>query len=87
MNQKYTDEQIADIQAREAKAIEALKELQMTISSQVISVNVGDNTFAQKVIPYLADMKYTVQEGDVKSPIEIIEGEIIEPTNESATEN
>lgn len=83
MNQKYTDEQVKDIQEREAKAIEALKELQMTLSAQVVAVNVGDNTFANKVIPYLSDMKYTAQEGDVESPIRIEEGKIVdEPAKE-----
>ncbi len=58
MEQKYTDEQVKDITAREKKAIDFLTELNLTISARVVSVNVGDNTFAQKVIPYIADMKY-----------------------------
>lgn len=87
MNPKYTNEQIADIQGREAKAIAFLKEIEMTISAQVVSVNVGDNTFAQKVIPYISDLKFSVNEGDVKSPIEVVEGEIIEPKDESVQTN
>jgi len=69
MNQKYTDAQVTDITAREKEAVDFLKKIQMTVSAQVVSVNVGDNTFAQKVVPYLADMKYTEQEGDVKSDV------------------
>lgn len=57
--QNYTEEQIADIKDREAKAIEALKELQLNPSAQVVSVNLGNDTFGMKVIPYLADTKFT----------------------------
>lgn len=87
MPQEYTNAQIADIKDREAKGIQALKDLELTASAQVVSVNVGDNTFAQKVIPYLADMKFTKQIGDVESPIELVEGEIVEPKDESTPEN
>jgi len=82
--QDYTESQISDIQAREAKGIQALKDLELTVSAQVISVNVGDNTFAQKVVPYLSDMKFTKQSGDVESPIEVVEGKAVEPVDESA---
>jgi len=67
MQNQYSPEQIEDIKDREAKAIEALKELQLTPSAQIVSVNIGDDVFATKVIPYLADIKF-VQKEPIKSP-------------------
>ena len=58
MANKYTDEQVKDIQEREAKAIEALKELELTPSAYVMKTNIGDDTFVDKVVPYLQDTKY-----------------------------
>ena len=85
MTQTYTPEQIKDIEERELKAIEFLKSIQMTASVKVVSVNIGDNTFAHKLFPYLADLKFTEQPGDVKSnvleeipPAEVVEGEKVD---------
>lgn len=62
----YNADQIKDIQEREAKALEMLKELQLTPSCQMQYVNVGNDTFATKLTPYLQDFKYK----DVISPIQ-----------------
>lgn len=63
----YTEEQKKEIKEREAKALAFLKELQLTPACQVIKVNIGDDTFADKFIPYLQDTKYPPTK-DVKSP-------------------
>lgn len=54
----YTQEQVEDIKEREAKALDTLKELNLTPACQVFKVNVGNDTFADKVVPYLQDTKY-----------------------------
>lgn len=56
---QYTDEQRKDIEARVKKAQEALKELHLQPAAQVYKVNMGDDTFGDKVISYLQDTKYT----------------------------
>lgn len=55
----YTPEQITDIQERVEKAKTALKELQLRPAVAVQAVNVGQDIFAMKNIPYLQDEKYT----------------------------
>ena len=60
--EKYTQEQIKDIKERELKALEMLKELQLTPAAQIYKVNIGNDTFADKLIPYLADIKYNDKE-------------------------
>lgn len=62
----YTSEQIIDIQEREKKGLAALKELGLTPACTAQMVNIGNDTFAVKLIPYLSDTKYTPQ----KSPIQ-----------------
>lgn len=54
----YTEEQRKDILEREKKALEALKKLQMTPASVIYKMNMGDDVFADKVQPYLRDIKY-----------------------------
>lgn len=58
-NNNLSDEQIKDIKDRELKALESLKELQLTPAAQMIKVNVGDDIFADRVVPYLQDIKYS----------------------------
>ncbi len=67
--EKYTDEQIKDVQEREAKALEVLKELQLSPAAVVHKVNLGDDVFADKVQPYLRDIKYSKPE--IVSPIQV----------------
>ena len=62
MGTQYTEEQKKDILEREAKAIETLKELQLTPSAYVMKTNLGDDTFVDKVIPYLKDTKFDIKE-------------------------
>lgn len=62
MENKYTPEQIKDIQAREIKAIAYLKELELTPACQMYKINIGNDTFADKVRPYLQDIKYNDKE-------------------------
>lgn len=54
----YTAEQIKDITEREAKALAFLKEQQLTPSAVVQKINIGDDVFVDKVVPYLQDIKY-----------------------------
>lgn len=69
---KYSPEEIADIQEREKKALEMLKELQLNPSAQVVKVNIGNDVFADRVIPYLADLKYKKDEPikKIEEPVE-----------------
>lgn len=57
----FTQEQIKDIREREAKGLEALKELGLTPGCGAQMVNMGNDTFGIKLIPYLQDTKYTAQ--------------------------
>lgn len=56
---QYSDEQVKDITEREKKGIEALKKLHLTPAAQVSKLNLGNDTFVDKVQPYLADTLYT----------------------------
>ena len=58
---QYSEEQRKDILAREEKARAFLKELQLNVACMPQAVNVGDDTFAIKLYPYLADTKYASQ--------------------------
>ncbi len=55
----YTEEQVKDIQEREKKGLELLKDLQLNPSASVQKVNMGNDMFVDKVTPFLADTKYT----------------------------
>ena len=55
---EYTPEQIKDIQEREAKAIQSLKELELTPASYVAPVNLGQDVFGMQVKGFLQDTKY-----------------------------
>lgn len=62
----YSKEQIEDVKIREGKALETLKELQLTPAAQITKVNVGNDVFADRVIPFLQDTKYTEKKEVVK---------------------
>lgn len=64
---KLTEEQIKDIQEREKKALEYLKELQLTPAAIMQKINIGNDLFADKTIPYLQDIKYSGKETGVPS--------------------
>lgn len=58
MENKYTPEQIKDVQEREAKALAYLKDLELTPSAILSMSNNGNDVFGVKVQPYLQDTKY-----------------------------
>lgn len=66
MTERFTPEQIKDIREREEKGLQALKELDLTPAAGTQMVNIGGDTFAVKLIPYLQDTRYIAQ----KSPIQ-----------------
>ena len=55
---QYSEEQKVDITEREKKALEMLKDLQLTPAAQVSKVQMGNDVFADKVTPFLQDLKY-----------------------------
>lgn len=56
---EYSKEQVKDITEREKKGIEALKALNLTPAAQITKINLGNDTFVDRVQPYLADTLYT----------------------------
>lgn len=70
MNPNYSEEQIKDIQEREAKGLQALKDLELSPAAVVSKVNIGDDKFADRVQCYLADTKYSKKEA-IPSPVEM----------------
>lgn len=71
---EYTPEQEKDIRSREQKGLDAIKELELTPAAQVVKVNVGNDVFADKVVPYLQDTRYAKKEdkpdSEAKEPVE-----------------
>lgn len=59
MPTNFTPEQVKDIQEREAKALAYLKELQLTPAAQLSKISLGNDVFADKVVCYLNDTKYS----------------------------
>lgn len=55
---KYTDAQIAEITVREKKALDILRGMDLTPSAVMQKVNLGNDIFADKVVPYLQDLRY-----------------------------
>lgn len=74
----YTEEQIQDIKARETKAIDMLKDLELGINAALSMVNIGDNVFATKVIVTFNDLKYVEKPEKTKEEKvkEIIEAKV-----------
>lgn len=60
--QNYSPEEVKDIETRTEKAFALLKELELFPSAILQQVNIGDDTFATKVICYLADAKFKPKE-------------------------
>lgn len=71
----YTKAQIADINEREQKGLEALKALNLTPAAQISKVQMGNDIFADKLVPFLQDTKYT----STPSPVQV-ETKTDEPT-------
>jgi hypothetical protein len=57
--QDYNPEQRKDIEERVEKAKVALKELHLRPAVIMQPINMGNDVFGMKPIPYLADEKYT----------------------------
>lgn len=55
---QLSKEQREDIEERVAKAKKVLEDLQLRPTAGVQVVNMGDDVFAQKIVVYLADLKY-----------------------------
>ncbi len=60
----YSLEQIKDIQEREVKGLQALKDLQLSPAAVISKVNIGNDILADKVQPYLRDTKYDAKISD-----------------------
>ncbi len=67
-NEPYTKEQIAEVEEREKKALAYLKENFLTPAASIQKVNLGNDVFGDRLIPFLRDFKYE----PVKSPIQDI---------------
>ena len=63
---QFTAKEVKDIEERELKCLEFLKENQMCPSVKMIAVNVGNDCFAMKAIPFLNDLKYQETSEQVK---------------------
>lgn len=63
---EYSESEKADILEREKKCLEFLKEQQMTPSCAPMLVNMGDDTFGIKLIPFLKDFKYDKQPSPIQ---------------------
>lgn len=57
-NSVYTAEQIAEVEEREKKALIYLKENFLTPAASIQKVNIGNDVFANRLIPFLKDFKY-----------------------------
>lgn len=81
----YTDDQIKDIQEREAMGLKMLKELELTPAALLTKVNTGNDLFADKVQPYLQDTKYNGGSDEpIVSPIQKEDITPDEPTETTA---
>ncbi len=68
---QFSKEQIDDITNREKEALETLKRLQLTPACQIVKENIGNDVFADKLYPYLADTKYSNKDKAIESPIKV----------------
>lgn len=65
-SEDYTLEQREDIEKRVNRAKDSLKDLQLQPAVIMQPINLGDDVFGMKPIPYLQDIKYK----NVLSPIQ-----------------
>ena len=66
---KLNEEQIKDIKEREAKALEFLRELQLSPACQLFYENIGNDGFVTRAMPYLQDVKYSKPAEAAKEPV------------------
>ncbi len=55
----YTEAQKEEILSRVKKALAILKGMELTPAATVQKVNIGNDEFVDKVVPYLQDFRYT----------------------------
>lgn len=72
MDTPYTPDQVKDIEKREADALAYLKENGLTPAASIQKVNVGGDIFADRLVPFLRDTKYSpvtspIQKDDLKN--------------------
>lgn len=67
MDNKYTQEQVDDIRAREKEALETLKRLQLSPACQIVKENLGNDVFGDRLYPYLADLKYSAKPSPIQA--------------------
>lgn len=67
MENKYTDEQVADIRAREKEALDTLKRLELSPACQITKENLGNDIFGDRLYPYLADTKYAPKPSPIQT--------------------
>lgn len=72
----YTDEQKADIIERVNKAMEFLKEIELSPAAAISKVALGNDVFADRVQAYLKDTKYE-EKPEVKEE-ETVKGAVTE---------
>ena len=60
--EKYSKDEVKDIQDREKKALKMLAELELTPAAQVYKQNIGNDVFVDKVTCYLQDIRYKKDE-------------------------
>ena len=73
---QYTEEQVKDVEGREAKALEMLKELELTPAAFCQKTNIGNDVFVDKITCYLQDTKFAEK---VETPKEGVEAPKVEP--------
>jgi len=78
----YTKEQEEEIKVRYAQVVEQIKKFEFTLSAQVIPTNIGNDVFGFKVVPFLADTKYSKKE---EPKVETTEAEAPKITDVEAT--
>ncbi len=64
----YTKEQVEDITKREKAALEYLKENGLTPAAQIQKVNLGNDIFADKLVPFLQDLKFATKKEEAEIP-------------------
>lgn len=80
---EYTPEQQADILERVAKAAELLKELNLYPDAYIQKVQIGPGTFADQVVPFLQDAKFSKKEEEAGQT----SAETIGKTSDEASSN
>ncbi len=66
MSEKYSEAQVQDIREREKKALEMLKELQLTPAVSMQWHNTGNDVFGVHPVPFLQDLKFTAQASPIQ---------------------